>query len=518
MLGCYELTGIKQGARQVRIMKVIGALGPAGFCHADVRGITSVRRFMSFSLAVLFLSVSTEVIAEEACPEVASFAFFENADFDEVIACLSNGSDTLKPDGEGRTVLHFAAQTGDPTVIAPLVAARDEVEAGFDCSGLLSRNCTRPLHLAAARVDAYRFVAALLAAGASADVTDKDGNTPADLHRASGDIDPDVLALLAGADWPNRPSEPVPLADESQDCAQFLTKPFMVEAAPQDVAVCLAGGSRPRATNAEGNTALHLAAAWTNYPSIIELLLHDVGRSDAPAALSLTNLDGDTPLHMAVRHNSEPRVVGRLLAWGASVNALTAPRTGKRGTTPLHLAAIRQDALRWDIVALLLAHGADTVVQDDIGNMNGGRQALHYAAALSPDVGSVHMLLQAETRQRGISCRVFSCLIEDDRGLTALDLAALRDAGTGVLRPLLDFGFSPDAGDSNGVTALMRYAENGTSPHAFQLLLVFSRNPCIASDVGTTVSAYLRQNAALMSPDHTGNVVALEAFRQRCPG
>lgn len=75
---------------------------------------------------------------------------------------------------------------------------------------------------------------------------------------------------------------------------------------------------------------------------------------------------GYTALHYAARHNRD-EVCKLLLAWGASVNALT-----RGGQTPLHRAA---GSGHGHIVDILLKAQADTTIKD-----SDGKTALHKSA------------------------------------------------------------------------------------------------------------------------------------------
>ncbi|XYI03809.1 ankyrin repeat domain-containing protein [Sorangium sp. So ce1128] len=133
----------------------------------------------------------------------------------------------------------------------------------------------------------------------------------------------------------------------------------------------LRAGADPNAENRRGATPLHYACdprprsavPWSreSQTGLIRLLV------EYGADLERADRGGATALHRAVRARS-PGAVGQLLALGAQPNC----RLGKRGSSPLHLAAQSTGAggtvgsmdEQLDIIRLLLQRGADPTATD----------------------------------------------------------------------------------------------------------------------------------------------------------
>jgi ankyrin repeat protein len=140
------------------------------------------------------------------------------------------------------------------------------------------------------------------------------------------------------------------------------------------LALLLEAGAPVNAENRRGATALHYACdprprsagAWDpeSQGRIIAALV--AGGADPDRA----DRGGATPLHRAVRARS-PVAGKQLLRAGARVD----PRLGKRGSTPIHLAAqstgaggtAHTEREQQEIIELLLRHGADPLLPDANG-------------------------------------------------------------------------------------------------------------------------------------------------------
>jgi ankyrin repeat protein len=193
------------------------------------------------------------------------------------------------------------------------------------------------------------------------------------------------------------------------------------------------------------------------------------------------------------------------------------------------MAVDRQDDLRYDMISILLAFGADATRQTPAGKdaSAGGRTPLH-RALLQPDPIVLLMLLEGQFWQESLVGTVFRAIrgkgvkqIEDDAGRTALHMAASRPSDIDTLSLLITYGFSVDGKDDKGNTPLMFAAQNFSDADNFLYLLDQATNPCGSSKAGATVEAALRKNAELSqvgADDATGMTLSpLAELKQRCP-
>ena len=446
-------------------------------------------------------------------------------------------NDVLGPEDRlGRSILHVAAaEARDPAMIPWLAKWGADVLAKNFCTEGWLPKCTQPIHLAASRKDGFLFLATLMAIGADASVPDRNDRALTDLVIYAGEDPWNNLALLGTSDWPNKIAALVSVSpDPTAPCDRFLTSDFFVSTSLAQLTHCLNEGAQVITTDRNGNTALHHAAAHAADPRFVDLLLlrlHERRPEDVERALRRTNKARMTPLHHAAHHGASPEAITRLLAWGADPNALAEPIDRRRvrrdiGTTPLHLAARNTGPARRAILTVLLAAAASPTLQDHGPVGKGGRQALHYLMQHDPDVREVQLMLQAELARHGYVksalenfVRRQPSVISDVTGATALHWAARYGASLDVVKTLVDYGFSSDARESNGMTPLMYAAKYAVDEKIFFLLLENSDDPCHEDrqKTGIGVKTLLDANEALRTEDQTGRTITpLAALTDRC--
>jgi ankyrin repeat protein len=269
-------------------------------------------------------------------------------------------------DPQGRTLLHWACECGQPGSVKFLLARKPALDAK-DFEG------RTPLHDAA--LHGYpALVRLLLEARASLDAADADGATP--LALASGGGHDKVVALLL--------EEKPGLNTATRDGLTALHR-AAAGGHPKVIASLVAAGARVDALDAKRRTPLHTAVAATRTNAVAELLKHK-------PALGLRDAERLTPLEFAARTGNEgvirllvgsevelpadksvlnpllhyaaaagnTNLIARILDKGADVNA-----RNDAGSPALLLAASRQQAAA---VSLLFSRGADPRARDADGN------------------------------------------------------------------------------------------------------------------------------------------------------
>ena len=232
---------------------------------------------------------------------------------------------------------------------------------------------------------------------------------------------------------------------------------------PEAVMTLLANGADPRATDADGNTALHHAARSSD-PGVAALL------RDSSAELDVANADGITPLGTACAVGNW-RLARFLLERGA--------KPEPPGAVPALLAAAGTEEDDATGVQLLLKHKARVDARDP-----GGRSALHEAAlAGHPDIAAALLAAGADVHARDAQQRTpwleaarggRLAMLEtlsaarpdvtavDADGRNALALACSADAPSPALVDrLVELGVDPRQPGADGRSAVDLAAEAG---------------------------------------------------------
>ncbi len=236
---------------------------------------------------------------------------------------IAHGAEVNARDDNGATPLSEAAWTGETEMVKLLLAK------GAHASEINPQTGMTALHAAASR--GYREVAAALVdAGARADVRDKNGATP--LYLALQFQRMDVIDLF--------------VRGKSIDVKTVLRDEVL--RGQTNIVKLLIDFMPPL-----GSTTLLHDAALKGHLDILELLLAHGADVDS------RNAQGATALHDAALAGQK-NAADALLKHGANINA----HDSESGATPLHLAASWG---RRSVVELLLARNADPRIKDKNG-------------------------------------------------------------------------------------------------------------------------------------------------------
>lgn len=441
---------------------------------------------------------SAQKAAHASCDTWNSMSFFARASLAELSRCL----ETEDPNARGingRTPLHYAAQSGVAGLVTALVGAGAQVNAR-DAGGGWT-----PLHLAAWFGESGAVVQALLDGGADPEAEDDAGKTPWDYLKENSvlkDFEPQAAEV---------------------SCMDWSTASFFERAGTADLSRCLAVGAKADARDANGATRLHAAAQHSASPAVVLALLDagadpaardgagktpwdyakanpglkDAGLQERLAAVScddwntasfferagaadvsrcLTagsrvgarNASGATPLHLAAQHGTDPAAVSALVEAGSRVGARDAS-----GATPLHAAA--EHGTTPAIVEALLAAGADPEAKDE-----DGRTAVDYLKE-NPGLRGTALFRQVA----GLSCG-------DWNTAQFFSLAAPADVSR-----CLEAGAEVEARDEAGATPLHAAASTSRTPAVVQVLLDAGADPGARDKEGKMPWDYVKANTAL---------------------
>eukprot|EP00736_Rhodelphis_marinus_P004485 Rmarinus@m.11068 len=378
---------------------------------------------------------------------------------------LQSGADGSISDRHGRTPLHYAVSMskGDSEILSWLLSGKlGQVDANaVDESG------RTPLMYAAGQGD-ITAVNALLRAGARADLEDKQGLTviqaaisansvptlrallqhlkergDAAKVLVGGGVSPLHMLSVCSDEMVDTIFEELEALDEetrlrvvNAPAKQTGGSPLLSASKLSVLSRLLKAGADPNCRDANGVTAVHVAASWRgeNADRGVAMLLEH-------GAEITVDANGRTPLHYAQQGN----VVSLLLDRGVSVAA-----RDRSGMSSLHQACMTGNT---EIVRVLCAAGAPVDVAD-----NEGRTPLHLAAMIPGDVGDT--CFASVVRSSGAGA---AAAREDRNGYTPLFYAASTGKAQACRELIKIKGVDVRASSKEGYTCLHAAASSGSA-------------------------------------------------------
>ena len=217
----------------------------------------------------------------------------------------------------------------------------------------------------------------------------------------------------------------------------------------RDVQAELDQGADVSVADASGLTPIHWAVVYRN-ADVLSLLLE----SGADANARSEDYVEGTPLWWALQiEQQDPEIVALLLKHGADVNAVGSAGDPNKWT-PLYYALSSKNTRSYDIIKILLDHGANVKAKDDLGTT-----LLHYASQ-SGDSNVIELLLD-----RGADIRA-----KTPDGDTPMHFAALSGKPANV-KILLDRGANVNARGNQ------RQTPCDTAVERYAICRMYYRNP-----------------------------------------
>ena len=399
---------------------------------------------------------------------------------------IGEGLDPLDPDLEGRTSLHYAAESCNAAALTALREALLSTNPVTESPshGPTALSDSAPNATAIPRFALPRFA---LPRRTFSNITDLKGNTPLhlvgdgflNLFPENRPIETEVqlshvedtiqfshvedtiqLLLDLGVDMNQQNNAGRTPVLNLIDTYQYITHNVLIKYINKIVKVLLVKGASARAPDFSGITPMHSAAR--TWGGTVEVLLragadieakdHDMctplhvssdsGNYETTACLlqyganpRARNSNQATPLHYAVQNEYHEFVISSIILLlvraKADVNAVD-----NTGRTPLHWAL---NTRRKNAVRILLYHKANPDIAD-----NSGATPLHYAARDRYDCSDIiSVLIRAQTNVDS----------KDKSGSTPLHLAA-KLGHPEIVQKLLHAGADPDIINNQGVNAV----------------------------------------------------------------
>ncbi|KAM9308056.1 uncharacterized protein PAF06_012193 [Gastrophryne carolinensis] len=365
-----------------------------------------------------------------------------------IVECLTEKfrSNVFARTKDGDTLMHIASQCGHPeTALAFLkkgVLLHMPNKAGAVC-----------LH-AAARRGHVPVVKALLQKGAQVDARTKENYMA--LHIAAEACKPQVVQTLLGFGAHVQPKGGKELETPLHIAARIKDGEKVAE-------ILLKSGADVNMENANGETAMHVAAQYGNIKMITTLM-------EEGGEVTWQSKARENALHTAARHCHLP-IVEAILSYLTNEKAETEAAScvnqpNQGGETPLHsAAATARDVIHCEeedvrIVRLLLEHGADISIMTTMTT----ETPLHYCAR----IGNEGILLEM-IKHIGPS-RIQQTMNKQAKNGWSPLLAAAERGHTGIVKILLQNHARVDVFDEHGKAALHLACENGHDKMADILL------------------------------------------------
>ena len=292
-------------------------------------------------------------------------SIFDAAGSDDVAtvrALLEQGADVNAAQGDGMTVLHRAARTGNLDMAELLIGAGANLEARTRLGE------HTPLHVASASGRAG-VVSVLVAAGASVNARTTTGATPLHFAAASGSADAVAALLSAGAEvdareplWGQTPLMFAAAAGRTEAIEALLEK----GASPAVAAKVVDVVERDKADRAERRKRNEGIAAARDPAAVAKQKEREEAekRGNEPEPLNYAGQVGSqgglTPLLLAAREGHAESALA-LLKGGAEINQVS---EGTR-LSPMLIATING---YFDLAMILFERGADPKLASDAGD------------------------------------------------------------------------------------------------------------------------------------------------------